>query len=111
MATTHTTLSPRADTTPAIVRISASEFSGLDWVQRFPGSALVSDCVDPFKGNLSSFLSSLNTSGANVSIAATYRPAERAYLMHWSWMIAKKGADPQTIPARVGVGIRWDHVE
>jgi D-alanyl-D-alanine dipeptidase len=67
--------------------------------------------MDPFKNNLSAFLSAMNASGAGVSIAATYRPAERAYLMHWSWMIAKKGKNPQSIPPHVGVSIRWDHID
>jgi hypothetical protein len=44
-----------------------------------------------------------------VTISATYRPLERAYLMHWSWLIVKKGIDPTTVPAMQGVDISWVH--
>ena len=47
--------------------------------------------------------------GALVSIAATYRPPERAYLMHWCCMIADSGQDPAAVPSMDGVDIDWGH--
>jgi hypothetical protein len=101
-------LTPTADTTPAAA-VATNELSGAQWVARFPTSVLVADCVDPFKDGLTRFLAALEAAGAVVSIAATLRPPERAYLMHWSWMISKKDYDPQTVPAMNGVNIDWVH--
>jgi hypothetical protein len=87
------------------------EPSGPAWVARFPTSTSVSDCVQPFRDELTAFLAALKAAGAAVSIAATLRPAQRAYLMHWCWAIVKAAADPRTIPARDGVDIAWAHVD
>ncbi len=109
MATVQAALTPTADTTPAVAKIPAKELSGEQWVDRFPTSTTVDKCVSPFKDNLNSFKAALEAAGATVSIAATFRPPERAYLMHWSWSIVKKKADPKTIPSMDGVNIEWDH--
>lgn len=42
-------------------------------------------------------------------INATRRPAERAYLMHYAFRIARMGENPGQIPARAGVDIIWNH--
>ena len=68
---------------------TAREPSGPAWVARFPGSASPDDCIEPFRSSLKAFLAALAAAGAQVDIAATFRPSERAYLMHWSWKIAK----------------------
>jgi hypothetical protein len=70
--------------TVAVVQTQAGELSGGQWVARFPGSAEVEECRDPFKSSLTRFVSALRAAGANVTISATFRPVERAYLMHWS---------------------------
>lgn len=88
---------------------TAPEPSGPAWVDQFLGSASPDDCIDPFKSNLKAFLAALATAGAQVDIAATFRPAERAYLMHWSWKIAKNLVDPRAVPAMAGVNIDWVH--
>ena len=111
MATAQAALTPAANTAPAVVSIPAKELSGAAWVARFPGSASIDDCVAPFKTGLASFKAALDAAGVTVSIAATYRPAERAYLMHWSWEIVNSDADPKTIPSKSGVNINWDHGE
>lgn len=111
MATAQATLTPTANTAPAVVRVPAGESSGAQWVARFPTSVQVSDCVAPFQGNLSSFLAALGTAGATVAITATLRPKERAYLMHWSWKIVNASSNPQSIPAMQGVNIIWAHTD
>ena len=88
---------------------SVRELSGLAWVFRFPGSESPADCIDPFRSNLRAFLAALADAQAQVSIAATYRPPERAYLMHWSWKIAKNIADPREAEPMQGVDIDWVH--
>jgi hypothetical protein len=83
--------------------------SGPDWVSQFPTSNSVDDLVEPFRDNVNRFLSALNDAGATVSIAATLRPPERAYLMHYSFLIARGGADPSSVPVMAGVDIQWAH--
>jgi hypothetical protein len=85
--------------------------SGRAWVARFPTSASVADCAQPFRDNLNAFLAALAAAGANVNIAATLRPPQRAYLMHWCWSIVKQKTDPREIPASPGVAIAWAHVD
>jgi hypothetical protein len=111
MATVQAALTPTTDTRPAVVSIPANELSGAQWVARFPGSSSAADCVEPFRAALMSFLSTLQAAGASVSIAATLRPRQRAYLMHWCWKIVNADADPQTIPPHAGVNIQWAHVD
>lgn len=109
MATAQAQLTPTSDTTPAVVSIPARELSGAQWVARFPGSNSVSDCGAPFAANLQSFISAMKAGGATVTVSATYRPPERAYLMHWAYMIVNEDQDPRTVPAMAGVNIKWDH--
>lgn len=86
----------------------AKTLSGYSWVQKFPNSTSVDDLVDPFKSNLKKFIAALQKAGAIVTIAATKRPAERAYLMHWSFKISA-GLDPEKAGAIAGVEIEWVH--
>lgn len=105
-------LTPTTDQTPAVVKVDNRRLSGSAWCREFPGSTgFDSNMTEPFSGNAQAFIAALNTAGATVSVASTYRPPNRAFLMHWSWKIVNEAADPQTIPARDGVNIRWDHVD
>ncbi|UJP05318.1 MAG: hypothetical protein LZF61_10880 [Nitrosomonas sp.] len=85
------------------------ELSGLIWVRRFPGSNKTADLTPTFKTNVESFLIALRTAGANIHISATFRPPERAYLMHYAWEIARNGVNPATVPGMPGVDIEWAH--
>ena len=98
-------LDPPAATPPAPAP------SGRAWVARFPTSASVADCAPPFRDNLTAFLAALSAAGASVNIAATLRPPQRAYLMHWCWSIVKQKTDPRSIPPRPDVAIAWAHVD
>ena len=42
-------------------------------------------------------------------ITNTYRPRERAYLMHWCHKIFRNGVDPAIVPPLPGVEIEWVH--
>ncbi len=83
--------------------------SGPDWVEQFPTGIEISDLDGSFSGKVQKFVDALKSAGAEVTINATRRPVERAYLMHWAWMIVKRGSDPRKIPAMKGVGINWWH--
>ena len=70
-----------------------SEPSGPQWCPRFPTSASLDDLLPDFGDATKAFISAMKKGGATVSVAATYRPAERAYLMHWCCMIGGSGQD------------------
>jgi len=56
-----------------------------------------------------SFPRGSHKAGANVSINATLRPPERAYLMHWSYAISTGEVEPEDVPPQAGVEIEWVH--
>lgn len=95
------------------------EPSGAQWCSRFPGSKSIDDLQPTWRDTcLKPFLGVLTASGATINVAATYRPPERAYLMHFACLIAgyhKPGGagwyqiDPKDTPFRAGVGIDWRH--
>ena len=86
-----------------------SEPSGPQWCPRFPPSRSPDDLLPDFADQVKAFLSQLSHAGASVSIGDTYRPPERAYLMHWCCMIAQSGQDPAEVPSLPGVSIDWTH--
>jgi hypothetical protein len=89
--------------------VSRKELSGAQWVNRFRGSNSLRDLKRSFQDKADAFIDALQAAGARVSISATYRPPERAYLMHWSWLIVKRDLDPANVPAMEGVDINWMH--
>ncbi len=86
-----------------------AEVSGPQWCARFAASKSLDDLVPDFGDQVRAFLSQLSHAGASVSIADTYRPPERAYLMHWCCMIGGSGQDPAAVPPLAGVNIDWTH--
>jgi hypothetical protein len=87
----------------------ALEPSGRAWCVKFPGSTRTTDLIPSFRTACDNFIGAMRAAGAKVTISATYRPAERAYLMHWSWLIAREGSDPTQVPPMLGVNIEWVH--
>lgn len=83
--------------------------SGAQWVDAFPTSTSTSDLVPAFRSCVDGFIAALESAGANVNIAATLRPPERAHLMHYAWCIARENFDPNTVPAMSGIDINWAH--
>ena len=84
-----------------------SEPAGLQWCARFPTSSSLDDLLPDFGDACRAFVSALKRGGASVSIAATFRPPERAYLMHWCCMIGGSGQDPASVAPMAGVNIDW----
>lgn len=111
MAIARQRLTPISTQAPAVVDIPSTELSGPQWVNRFPGSRLTSDLEVPFRDYTDAFIGALRAAGASVNIGATFRPPERAYLMHWAWRIVHGSADAEAIPAMTGIDIRWDHTD
>jgi len=75
----------------------------------FPGSASADDLNEPFRQNFYEFFVAMERAGCNMTISSTYRPPERAYLMHFSWRIYFEHLNATKIPDRPGVDIEWDH--
>jgi len=85
------------------------EHSGLVWVNRFPTSISTDDLTPAFKSNVDAFITAIRKAGGRVSIGATYRPAERAYLMHYAVKVANRTIKPEDVPAKESVNIEWNH--
>jgi hypothetical protein len=86
-----------------------AEYSGRAWVSRYPGSRSTETLQATFRDNLNRFLSALQAARATVTIANTLRPRELAYLMHYSYRIARESLDPLLVPSMAGVNIQWMH--
>ena len=86
-----------------------AEASGPQWCGRYPASTSLDDLLPDFADKVRAFLSQLTKAGATVTIADTYRPPERAYLMHWCCMVGGSGQDPRAVAPMPGVGIDWAH--
>jgi hypothetical protein len=89
--------------------VTVKEPSGPQWEPRWPRSNSTADLIQPFRGNVERFIAALQAAGANVNINTTYRPRERAYLMHYAPMVANGTIAPQNVPAEPGVDICWLH--
>jgi D-alanyl-D-alanine dipeptidase len=87
----------------------ANELSGPEWCARFPTSSSVDTLIEPFRGKVKRFLAALAAGDAAVSISATYRPKQRAYLMHYCYQLANRQISPRAIPPCNGVEIGWVH--
>lgn len=83
--------------------------SGQEWCSQFPTSVSLDDLAEPFQAKAKAFIDALEAVGCKVPISATYRPSERAWLMHWCCMIAFAKQDPASVPATEGIDIQWDH--
>ena len=75
----------------------------------FPNSAKLADLNPPFRDRAIAFIDALKAAGASVSVTSTLRHPIRAYLMHYSWTVAKGIDAPGSVPAKAGCPIVWDH--
>jgi D-alanyl-D-alanine dipeptidase len=65
--------------------------------------------VEPFRTNVNSFFAAIVAAGGSTTVSATYRPAERAYLMHYASKLSTGGITAAGIPSMAGVNIEWVH--
>lgn len=86
-----------------------SDPSGPHWCDLFPCSKLTTNLVEPFHACADHYIDALESAGAIVTISTTFRPPERAYLMHYAWLIAKGRMLPREVPPMDGVDIDWTH--
>jgi hypothetical protein len=83
--------------------------SGAHWFDYFPTSRSIADLASPFREKVQAFQKALTDAGAQTIIAATYRPRERAYLMHYAARIVRGDIAPGNVPSMSGVDIKWTH--
>lgn len=93
-----------------------SEASGKQWCARFPASNKIDDLAPPFRGDVQNLIQRTLEAGGSVDVVDTWRPAERAYLMHFCCEIAGytlhgvyHQMKPQDVPPMPGVDIDWTH--
>jgi hypothetical protein len=106
---TATLTTPSGQTTTATATVHVKENSGAQWVARFPTSRSTADLTPGFGAAVDNFISALRAARATVNISATYRPPERAYLMHYAYRAANGQTNPANVPAMDGVEICWLH--
>ncbi|MDY7012629.1 MAG: peptidoglycan-binding domain-containing protein [Cyanobacteriota bacterium] len=83
--------------------------SGSHWYQYFPTSRSLAALASPFREKVQAFQKALIDGGAQTIVAATYRPPQRAYLMHYAARIDRGRIAPENVPSRSGVDIQWVH--
>lgn len=87
----------------------AKTLSGASWVSKFPDSKSTASLDGSFASGVDKFIDSMTAGGANVVIGTTLRPKERAYLMHYAYLIANDQIQPTAVPSMSGVEIEWEH--
>jgi hypothetical protein len=109
-----------SDTSPTTLmreRLAAQavqrNLSGAAWFRaneaRFPNSDRISDLAPAFAVQVDSFVSMLKRASATVRVSSTRRNRNRAWLMHYAWMVAHGQIKPDAVPANAEVEIHWDH--
>lgn len=96
--------------TSTVSRLTPSGKYWVHWANvHARNSKSIDDLAPTFRKKVESFVKALTDGGANVHVLVTRRSAKRAYLFHWSWMIAFNKCKPSEAKAMVGVDIAWDH--
>jgi hypothetical protein len=85
------------------------ELSGPQWCERFPTSRDVGALMPPFRDKVAAFIAAMRAGNAVVTINATVRPRQRAYLMHYAFLLARRRITPGAVPPLPGVDIQWVH--
>ena len=90
-----------------------ARLSGIDWFRaneaKYPNSSSLDQLAPAFSAKVRDFITALRDAGAHVSISATRRNKDRAFIMHWAWLIAHDKAKAAAVPANKNVDIIWDH--
>jgi hypothetical protein len=75
-----------------------AELSGPSWAGRFLDSRLVGALSGTFRKDVSAFVAAMRHAGVKVRPISTLRPTERAFLMHYSWLVANRKLSPLKVP-------------
>lgn len=93
-----------------------TELSGAAWGSRFRSDSGMSGLAGQFATGAAAFKTAMEDAGITVEVLSTRRRVERAYLMHWSYMIANGKVSADKVPAfsepgADPVNIRWNHTD
>jgi len=102
-------LTPGLDILNGYAKQLRFRLSGPHWYNSFPTSRSISDLASPFRQMVLAFQKALVDAGAQTMITATYRPPQRAYLMHYAAGIDRGEIAPRDVPFMGGVDIDWVH--
>jgi hypothetical protein len=100
----------------ALLTCTSSELSGPSWAGRFPDSSSVGALSGTFRKDVSAFIAAMRHAGITVRPISTLRLTERTYLMHFSWLVAKRKLSALHVPRfradkqHRPVSICWVHV-
>ncbi|GAB4446738.1 MAG: hypothetical protein Kow0031_29360 [Anaerolineae bacterium] len=72
--------------------------SGEHWVKKFPASDQLADLESAFGQSVTKFINAIEKGGASIEILSTQWPPERAYMMHFAWLIANDEIHPRQVP-------------
>lgn len=98
-----------------------NQLSGRSWARKFPDSKSISDLSGTFRRDVTRFVAAMRSAGITVVPLSTLRPPQRAYMMHYSWLIDSSRPppnghlSPEVVPAFVpaagqsSVDICWVH--
>ena len=104
-----------ADYAPGLVilteyaRRQRARLSGAQWVRFFPASSSIDDLASPFRQRVLAFQKALKDAGATITVTNTYRPPQRAYMMHYSVALNNRDLAPWDVPPMIGIDIDWVH--
>ncbi len=95
---------------------NGKQLSGVAWNARWPGGdRSIGDLNAQFRPRVEVFVAAMAQAGITVQPQSTLRSPERAYLMHFSYLVAKGLLAPQDVPAYVPIagetapGVCWLH--
>ncbi|MFJ6940220.1 hypothetical protein [Streptomyces sp. NPDC101132] len=114
---TGTTCLPSSGTLTFVRTCASTALSGRAWAARFPTSTRTADLADGFRGDVNAFVKAMRNGGISVTPVATLRPPQRAYLMHYAWLVAKKKMSAGKVPAfkpaqgQDRVDVCWQHTD
>ena len=94
-------------TPPVVMSGNDGSISRDQLEQLFPSSKDINVLSEPFRTNVRLFIIALDNAGATVFIEATFRPSERAYVLHYAAEIALAGTDPRTVPILPHFNGKW----
>jgi len=106
-----TTTTPKETT--AVV--DPAKLSGKKWWDANQGndpykkSESISDLASDFQTKVREFKTALDNAGAPPTIDTTKRSAERAYVLHYAWRVAKNELSADKVQAKDTVDIVWNH--
>lgn len=90
-------------------RRQRARLSGAQWVRFFPASSSIDDLASPFRQRVRAFEKALRDGGATITVTNTYRPPQRAYMMHYAVQLNNRDMAPWDVPPMAGVDIDWVH--